>query len=181
MNMCVYVYTYTYICLFIYIYESGCEYMYMCVYICMCAYIHIYLRTYICFFFRICITVCGYKCVHMCFSCESLGLCTGNYGEESGHHWSRHQWPGLHQKLPRRGTGTHLLWEGWRHWMLCRSLFPNQGLKLAGQWKRQVLATGARNSLDTFTFRLFHLEVSANTGCLWSLFFQIISLFCLLS
>ena len=82
--MCVYVYTYTYICLFICIYGSGCEYMYMCVYICMCAYIHIYLHTYICFFFRICITVCGYKCVRMCFSCESLGLCTGNYGEESG-------------------------------------------------------------------------------------------------
>lgn len=116
MNMCVYVYTYTYICLFIYIYGSGCEYMYMCIYICMCAYIHIYLCTYICFFFHICITVCGYKCVHMGFSCESLGLCTGNHGEESGHHWSRHQWPGLHQELPRRGTGTHLLWEGRRRW-----------------------------------------------------------------
>lgn len=138
MNMCVYVYTYTYICLFIYIYGSGCEYMYMCVYICMCAYIHIYLRTYICFFFRICITVCGYKCVRMCFSCESLGLCTGNYGEESGHHWSRHQWPGLHQKLPRRGTGTHLLWEGWRHW---------GPVEILGEWDITAADWGVRGEV----------------------------------
>lgn len=113
-DVCVCIYIHIHMSLRIYIWEWVWVYLHVYIYIYVCVHIHIYLHTYVCFFFHICITVCGYKCVHMCFSCESLGLCTGNHGEESGHHWSRHQRPGLHQELPRRGTGTHLLWEGWR-------------------------------------------------------------------
>ena len=62
-----------------------------------------------------------------------------------------------------------------------RIFVPKPGTETPGSENAKFQPLTARNSLDTFTFRPFHLEVSANTGCLCSLFFQVISLFCLFS
>ena len=71
---------------------------------------------------------------YCCWKC-SLGLCTGNHGEESGHHWSWHQWLGIHQELPGRGAGAHLLWEGRRH---------RGPVEILGEWDTTAVDWGVR-------------------------------------